>query len=967
VHGAHQLIEQQAVRTPQQPAVSCAGHTLTFAQLNSRANRLARRLAGLGVGPDRRVGVMLPRGTEMVVALLAIHKAGGAYVPLDPDYPPERLAQIAEDSGMGVVLALEEQRPRLPRCTAQVMLLDRERSAIERESDAPFDGGAGPHHLAYVIYTSGSTGKPKGVQIEHRNVVNFFAGMSDLLPAGGADTWLAVTSLNFDISVLELLWTLAQGCHVVVAEADNLLANAGATAAPAPRRKLDFSLFYFSADESTLGSSKYKLLLDGARFADEHGFAAVWTPERHFHAFGGLYPNPAVIGAALATVTSRVQIRAGSVVAPLHHPIRIAEDWSVVDNLSGGRVGVSFASGWHPNDFVLNPAHHADAKGVMLRHIDAARRLWRGEKMVFEGPKGAVELGILPRPVQAELPFWVTSAGNVETFKDAGRVGANLLTHLLGQSLEELRPKIEAFRAARREAGHKGPGLVSLMVHTFVGADAEEVREWVREPLIAYLKTSFNLVKQYADSFPVFRRRRAEGGAVEADLTKLSEADMRALLEHSFERYFETSGLFGTPQSCQPMLRAMADAGVDDVACLIDFGVDSQRVLEHLPYLARARALAAAAEPESLPSLMRRHAVTHLQCTPSLARVLLGTEAGRSGLAALRAMLVGGEALPPVLARELKRALGQGTLLNMYGPTETTVWSTAQAVDEVDGTVPIGTPLANQSVYVLDRRGQPLPAGCAGELVIGGDGVTRGYLDRPELTAERFVADRFSERPGSRMYRTGDLARIGEGGRIEFLGRLDDQVKIRGHRIELGEIEEALRAERDVHDAAVTAPEVAGGDRQLIGYAVAKPGRTLQTTALRDAIAKRLPAVMVPAQIVVLPALPRTPNGKLDRNALPRPDPASAGAPDAEAAAAATPMESALASMWAALLGRPQVGIHEDFVGLGGHSLLAVQMQIKLADEMGVDVALADIFRHPTIHRLAKRVQQLRQDPLAEV
>lgn len=968
VHGVHQLIEQQAMRTPQQPALNCAGRSLTYGELNSRANRLARHLVGKGVGPDKRVGVMLPRGIDMVVALLAIHKAGGAYVPLDPEYPAERLGHIAEDSGMVAVLALADQRARLPRCHAQPLLLDRERDAIERQSDTPFDGGAGPRNLAYVIYTSGSTGQPKGVQVEHGNVVNFFAGMSDLVPAGPSATWLAVTSLNFDISVLELLWTLSRGCQVVVAEAENLLAGGGAAPAPAQPRGLEFSLFYFSSDESALGSGKYQLLLDGARFADAHGFAAVWTPERHFHAFGGLYPNPAVTAAALATVTSHVQLRAGSVVAPLHHPIRIAEEWSVVDNLSDGRVGVSFASGWHPNDFVLNPPCHADAKGVMLRHIDTVRRLWRGERLVFEGPKGPVELGILPRPVQPELPFWVTSAGNVETFKDAGRVGANLLTHLLGQSLGELRPKIEAYRTARREAGHEGPGLVSLMVHAFVGPDAQEVRQSVREPLIAYLKSSLNLVKQYADSFPVFRRQRAEG-RMDADLSKLSEADMQALLEHAFERYYETSGLFGTPQSCQPMLRAMADAGVDDVACLIDFGVEAQKVLHHLPYLARAKALATAGEAESLADLMRRHAVTHLQCTPSLARVLLSTEAGRSALRGLSAMLVGGEALPPTLARELRHALTHGRLLNMYGPTETTVWSTSQVVDDVDGTVPIGRPLANQSVYILDRRGQPVPQGYAGELVIGGDGVTRGYLGRPELTAERFVADRFSDRRGARMYRTGDLARIDDGGRLEFLGRLDDQVKIRGHRIELGEIEEALRAEPEVHDAAVAAPDGAGGDRVLVGYATPKAGRTLDATALRHALAQRLPAVMVPSRIVVLHALPRTPNGKLDRKALPRPESIAgpAGALDPEAAGPVTPMESTLAALWASLLGRPQVGIHEDFVGLGGHSLLAVQMQIKLSEELDLDVSIADIFRYPTIHRLAKRVQELQQHPMAEL
>ncbi len=224
-------------------------------------------------------------------------------------------------------------------------------------------------------------------------------------------------------------------------------------------------------------SDKYRLLLEGAKFADKHGFAAVWTPERHFHAFGGLYPNPAVTGAAIAAVTERVQIRAGSVVLPLHHPMRVAEEWAVVDNLSNGRVGISFASGWQPDDFVLKPENFADNKNVMLRNIEVVRKLWRGEALPVRRPAGkAVDTRILPRPVQSELPFWVTSAGNPETFTAAGRIGANVLTHLLGQTVEELEDKLAAYREAWKEAGHPGEGYVSLMLHTFVGTDDEAVR-----------------------------------------------------------------------------------------------------------------------------------------------------------------------------------------------------------------------------------------------------------------------------------------------------------------------------------------------------------------------------------------------------------------------------------------------------------------------------------------------------------
>src|SRR5205807_1873785 len=197
---------------------------------------------------------------------------------------------------------------------------------------------------------------PKGVMVRHRNVTSFFTGMDARVGGDGPGVWLAVTSISFDISVLELFWTLARGFKVVVQEEGDR-ARSEATRSPASLREMAFSLFYFAADAGEAPDRKYRLLLEGARFADENGFMAVWTPERHFHAFGGLYPNPAVTSAALAAITERVGIRAGSVVLPLHNAIRVAEEWSVVDNLSNGRVALAFASGWHADDFALWPDH----------------------------------------------------------------------------------------------------------------------------------------------------------------------------------------------------------------------------------------------------------------------------------------------------------------------------------------------------------------------------------------------------------------------------------------------------------------------------------------------------------------------------------------------------------------------------------------------------------------------------------
>ncbi|MFO0327667.1 MAG: MupA/Atu3671 family FMN-dependent luciferase-like monooxygenase [Gemmatimonadota bacterium] len=604
----HQLIEAQVRRTPDAIALHALDGSVTYRELDRRANRLARLLQQAGVGPDQPVGLCLPRTSELVIAVVAIHKAGGAYVPLDPSYPAERVRYMLEDSGAAVLVTTAALAAQFPDYAGRVVSVESLRGAATERDDTDIAGGARPEHLAYRIYTSGSTGLPKGVDVEHRNVVNFFAGMDARIGGGGPGTWLAVTSLSFDISVLELCWTLARGFTVVLADDAHAGAQAGTHSGGADGtthagRGIDFSLFYFSADEHEHAREKYRLLLEGARFADRNGFVAVWTPERHFHAFGGLYPNPSVTGAAIAAITERVQIRAGSCVLPLHHPLRVVEEWSVVDNLSGGRVGVSFAAGWQPNDFVLRPEGYATAKERFLEDIDTVRRLWRGESLPFTAPNGqTVELRTLPRPIQPTLPAWYTTAGNPESYTAAGRAGLNLLTHLLGQSLEELRGKIALYREAWREAGHPGRGHVSLMLHAFVGDDEAQVKETVREPLTAYLRTSVGLVKQYADTFPALKKR-VDGTTSDLDLAALAPAEMEALLAYSFERYYETSGLFGTPERAAGMVDRVKGADVDEIACLIDFGIESARVLAHLAHLDRLRQLtgAPAAAPPAAP------------------------------------------------------------------------------------------------------------------------------------------------------------------------------------------------------------------------------------------------------------------------------------------------------------------------------------------------------------------------------
>ena len=342
---------------------------------------------------------------------------------------------------------------------------------------------------------------------------------------------------------------------------------------PRFRQKVDFSIFFFSADGNAEEDQRYRLLLESARFADANGFSAIWTPERHFQAFGGLYPNPSVLSAALAMITQHVQIRAGSLVLPLHSPVRVAEDWALVDNLSHGRVGISFATGWHEHDYVIAPANYEDRRELMFQNISLVRRLWAGEDVEIAGVGGKkVLVKTLPRPVQKELPFWVTVTSD-RTWRRAGEVGANVLT-AFSTSLDELRQNIAGYRKARLENGHDPrTGIVSLMLHTYVGADLDQVREIVKEPLKAYLQTYINQFRPMAGD----------------SIVDPSSPEMQSLIDAVFEHYFEQSSLLGTPEKCAAVIEKVVGAGVNDLACLLDFGLDHETTMEGLRHLAELR------------------------------------------------------------------------------------------------------------------------------------------------------------------------------------------------------------------------------------------------------------------------------------------------------------------------------------------------------------------------------------------
>ncbi|MBZ4423048.1 non-ribosomal peptide synthase/polyketide synthase, partial [Myxococcus sp. RHST-1-4] len=578
----HGLFSQAAARTPEAVAVVAGEHTLTFEELDRRSNQLAHHLRSLGVGPEVRVGLFLDRSIELVVGLLGILKAGGAYVPMDASYPAERLAFLARDSGVPVLVTRDDLADLLPSQGELLVCMDSDERALSRQPTHAPETGVTSDCLAYVIYTSGSTGRPKGAMLPHRGVVNYLTWALETYRVAEGQGAPVHSSVSFDLTVTSLIAPLVAGRPVVLAREEDA-------------------------------------------------------------------------------------------VSALAETLRAGNDFSLVK---------------------LTPTH-------------------------------------------------------------------------LKLLAEQLRPEELAGKA--------------------------------------------------------------------------------------------------------------------------------------------------------------------------------------------RALVIGGEALTADAIRPWREHAPKTRLINEYGPTETVVGCSIHEVgadETIHGSVSIGRPIANTQLYVLDARLQPVPVGVPGELYIGGDGVGRGYLNRPELTADRFIPDAFSTTPGARMYRTGDRAVYGADGRLEYLGRLDEQVKIRGFRIEPGEVEAELLRLPSVAEAVVVAREDVPGDKRLVAYVVA---RTEGVTAveLRRHLEKSLPEHLVPAAFVLLDAVPLTPNGKVDKKALPAPE---SGSDEATFVAPRTPDEELLAGIWANVLHVERVGRHDDFFDLGGHSLLATQLVSRLRSVFGVELPLAEIFDAPTVEKMAERL-----------
>jgi amino acid adenylation domain-containing protein len=455
---------------------------------------------------------------------------------------------------------------------------------------------------------------------------------------------------------------------------------------------------------------------------------------------------------------------------------------------------------------------------------------------------------------------------------------------------------------------------------------------------------------------------------VRAEWTGVSDAPVPATARPEDVAYvIYTSGSTGKPKGVAiphraivNFLRSMAEepglTSSDVLVAVTTLSFDIAGLELFLPLIVGARIEVVsrdeAADGAALQARLSSSGGTVLQATPATWRLLL--EAGWQGHPGLR-MFCGGETLPRDLADKL--LAGGGALWNLYGPTETTVWSTAEQVPPGSAPITIGRPIANTQAYVLDSAGQRVPVGVLGELYLGGAGLAQGYLGKPGLTAERFVPDSVGSTPGGRLYRTGDVARWLPDGRLECLGRVDHQVKVRGFRIELGEIEAALVAHPAIRSAVVTVHPDAAGEKRLVAYVIPDVDPPPVVSDLRHALKARLPDYMIPSVFQVLQAFPQTPNGKIDRKALPAPDGVR---PHLESnyVVPRNAVEQTIAAVWQEVLGVQSVGVFDNFFDLGGHSLLLVKAHGRLHGQFERELSIIDMFRYPTVDALAKHVSE---------
>lgn len=548
--------------------------------LHTRVKQLRIRLQQMNCKPYEPVLIYIEDKTWLLPALWAALKCGLTIIPSNPG--ATGIAGLPAIDQYKAVTVITEKKIADTIQSFRLLVADEETVAPVEE---PLNNNSDDLSVQFIFQEQDDVQSPEGFA-SGKMVEKYFEELDQLQTTSADDILLLSEEVPYAQQVLALLWASRRGIPVITERINNKTLSAR-YASSADNFPMEFGLFHFGSYAESATDNKYSQLFDTVQFADKNGFVAVWTPERHFNQFGGLFPNPSVLSAALAVSTSRVQIRCGSIVAPLHHPVRIAEDWSLIDNLSGGRAAVSFASGWQCDDFIFFPDNYPERHQCMMDQLSIVKKLWKGEKLLFRnGLNKEVEIGIFPKPVQQEIPVWITVSNRTETFIDAGKVGANILTHLLWQDTDELIEKIAAYRKSLEENGYDPRSRkVSLMVHTYLGNDNETVKNKVREPLKNYIRSSTQLIQAMAKSNAGSSNAREVGGRYGSLNNEVPAHLMDELVEIAFNRFFEEAALLGTVDKAAKLLRKLKTYDVDEIASLIDFGLSRDEIMEGLTYL----------------------------------------------------------------------------------------------------------------------------------------------------------------------------------------------------------------------------------------------------------------------------------------------------------------------------------------------------------------------------------------------
>lgn len=931
----------RAAETPHGVALEADGDEITFAALWADVLRARSALRRLGVRPGDVVAILGDRSRATLCAIWACLAEGLTYLPLSRELPSAKLRLMLDDARPGWRVCGAKFQPEAAAGGGTWQLA--EVLIAGRGAEQAACGGLGADTLqalpAYLIYTSGSTGRPKGVLVSQRSVAAFSDAMDRVIqPPLPGQAWLAVSSLSFDIALLELLWAMSRGFRVIVRTLAELFATSAAelaertaptqTHGPSP----SLGIAYFGSTEQYTPEAHLDLLRRTAQWADRQGFASLWAPERHFSAFGGFFSNPNLTSAYLAALTRRIALRAGSVIGPLHHTARLAEDWAMLDRLSDGRAGLSLAAGWNPADFVLSAWPIAERRDVVEQQVEDLSALWSGQAVAFPDAQGRYFDLQVPFPSERRIPLTMTVSNRVDQFVWAAKNRMGVLTHLLEQDIDQLARNIEAYRnewQLRHGGSDQAPHVV-LMVHTFISSTDEEARAAVHGHLQRYLETAVAALQSLLG---------LAGQGMQGAVPSM-------LLEMAADKLIRNRSLICSGPTAADRLQRLYRIGVDEVACLIDFGPDTETVMASLERLSAVRGHAQLPDEPETHAAGPAHAVTHFQCTPSAARLLLQQEELPPLLKHLRCWALGGEALDSGLMLKL-RALSSADFLNLYGPTEATIWCSQQSIRaRRSGPISIGQPFYGVSIYLLDDMLEPVPHGVDGQIFIAGEGIATGYWRASAATSSAFLPDPFGE-PGSRMYATGDWARVSFSGTIEFVGRNDGQVKLNGHRVELDGFRHVIASHEGVAEAAVMAlpPEI-------VAFVVAKPGRADGLKAeLRAHLADHWEVGSLPSDILLVPELPLTPNQKTDVRQLESFYLAHRArlSESAEAPPKLDDELTVLHGMWASFLPRTE-GSRSDFHQLGGNSLMATQLIARANQHFGVQVSLLDFYRDPTLH-----------------